>query len=244
MALGSRTHACPPVLAVRSLWLVAFTALGPGCFDPTETDDDPTEVATEGATDGATDDAAESTAAAQDEAGAETTGATGDSGGDPADPAAACAEYCGLVTDHCEGELSQYAGTAVCEATCAQMPLGTPEDSLGNTVGCRTFHALLAAESPEPHCHHAGPTGDGTCGANCENFCSMTLSTCTGDLAPYPDADTCVAACQGFAAEPVYFADAPDADTFACRMRHLTLAAAQPESHCGHLGEASPVCVD
>ena len=240
MAHGPKArHGLPTPVLRRLRWILAIAATVPGCFDPTETEQDTEQVAaTEGAA--ATGGQDETTGAAEDGAAAESTGA----GGDAADPAAACAEYCGLIDDHCEGELAQYAGTALCEATCAQMPLGTPEDTLGNTVGCRTFHALLAAESAEPHCRHAGPTGDGTCGATCESFCTLALSTCTGDLAPYPDADACIAACEGYPTEPAYFADAPDADTFACRMRHLTLAAAQPETHCPHLGEDSPVCVD
>ena len=231
------------------VWLVALSAPAAGCFDPADEDGEDDAAGATGT--GDADDDGASTDSGDDtgdtDAGNATEGSTGaDEPGedDAGDAEAACAEYCGLVGDHCEGELSQYSGTAVCEATCAQMSPGTPDDALGNTVGCRTFHALLAARSSEPHCRHAGPTGDGTCGASCESFCALALSTCEGDLSPYADADACIAACEGYPVEPLYFADAPDADTFACRMRHLTLAAAQPEVHCLHIGPDSTICVD
>lgn len=245
MAHGRRLSHHPPALLRGALvWVAACGALTPACFDPSGVDEEDTDAVV--GTTGVGDEATEGDVSTGDAGDDGAVGSTGvvDDDGDAADQAEACAEYCGLVGDHCGDELAQYAGTALCEATCAQMPLGTPEDTLGNTVGCRTFHALLAAESADPHCRHAGPAGDGTCGANCESFCSLTLQTCAGELAPYPDADSCIAACEGFAAEPPYSADAPDADTFACRMHHLTLAAVQPDVHCGHIGETSPVCVD
>lgn len=231
-------------------WLVVLGASATGCFDPADEDGEGDD-ATEATGTGDVDDDGTSTASDDDAGDTEardvtggSTGGDGQSEDDAGDPEEACAEYCGLVGDHCEGELSQYSGTAVCEATCAQMSPGTPDDTLGNTLGCRTFHALLAARSPEPHCRHAGPTGDGTCGATCESFCALALSTCEGDASPFADADACIAACQSYPVEPLYFADVPDADTFACRMRHLTLAAAQPDVHCPHIGPESPVCVD
>jgi hypothetical protein len=230
-------------------WLVALSAPATGCFDPADEDGGDGDATEATGTGDSTSDGT-GTAAGDDAGDTERSDAGdgsstgGDAQGEDEGGEAACAEYCELVGDHCEGELAQYSGTALCEATCAQMSPGTPEDSLGNTLGCRTFHALLAARSPEPHCRHAGPTGDGTCGASCESFCALALSTCEGDASPYADADACIAACQGYPTEPLYFAEVPDADTFACRMRHLTLAAAQPDVHCPHIGPESAVCVD
>lgn len=247
-------------MALRSLpfrqtlaWLFASSALATGCFDPSEDDAEDTDAAAaSGSGDtgdtGDTDDEGEANdqggSGSGDAESGGSSGAEGEGDDDATDESQACVEYCSLVGDHCEGELAQYAGTAVCEATCAQMSPGTPDDTLGNTLGCRAFHALLAARSPEPHCRHAGPTGDGTCGASCESFCSLALSICAGALSVYPDADACIAACEAYPAEPPYFAEAPDADTFACRMRHLTLAAAQPDVHCPHIGPDSPICTD
>lgn len=177
----------------------------------------------------------------------------GDTGGDEADDEApddagqleaACEEYCGLIDDHCTDADAQYTGPSTCRSVCAAMDLGDPGDALGNSVECRTFHSVLAAESAVPHCAHAGPTGDGTCGATCESFCSLSLVICNGEQQQWPDADTCIAECQGWNPEPQYTADAPDADTYACRVRHLTLAALQPDIHCSHIGDVSPVCTD
>ncbi|MBV1860069.1 MAG: hypothetical protein KUG77_16775 [Nannocystaceae bacterium] len=179
----------------------------------------------------------------------EGTSGTGDAdassgmGADTGD-AEVCAEYCSLIGDHCEGENAQYNGDAICEATCANMPVGNIGDELGNSASCRTFHAVLAAEVPDTHCAHAGPAGDGTCGANCESFCSVAQTLCSGDLSVYAGTEDCIAACETFATDPPYSADVPDGDSFACRLRHLTLASLQPEVHCGHIAPVSPVCFD
>ncbi len=199
-----------------SLWALGL-ALTTGCFDPDH------GAGLDPSTAGETDEDAET------------------SGGE--DPAAACADYCSLVTDHCADDLAQYSGSALCESTCLNIPPGADGDELGNTVACRTFHAVLAAEGPDVHCAHAGPAGDGTCGADCESFCSIAASTC-GDLSPFASSEVCVSACEAFPTEPAYFAGVPDGDSFACRLRHLTLASLQPEIHCAHIGPDSPVCVD
>lgn len=164
---------------------------------------------------------------------------TGDDGVPAEDP---CPEYCQIVGDHCGAELAQYPGQSICEATCALMDPGEPGDVLGNTVACRAHHAFLAAESADPHCLHAGPTGDTTCGGPCESFCSLAQQACSGELSPFLDTDACIAECEGWDPQPRYFAAVPAGDTYACRMHHLTLAAGQPQTHCSHIGTDSPVC--
>lgn len=215
--------------------------LGSGCFDPAASAGDIADDTTSGT-------AASSEASALGESESESSsGDDSSSSGAPSEAgerAEACATYCEIIGDHCDGTLAQYSGALVCEATCGVMDLGAPEDALGNTVGCRTFHAMLAAEDPDTHCRHAGPAGDGTCGADCENFCALALDVCAGELAAYADADTCIAECSAYDPEPAYSSDAAPADTFACRMHHATLAAAQPEVHCAHIGPVSPVCTD
>ncbi len=177
-------------------------------------------------------------ASSQDTEGDEETGEPDEDG----DQALACQEYCSLIDDHCGEVAPQYPGLSVCQAVCLATAPGASGDALGNSVACRTHHAVLAARTPETHCLHAGPTGDGTCGASCESFCGLALAVCTGDDAPWPDADTCIESCTAWPQEPQYRADVEDADTFACRMRHLTLATLQPELHCAHVDDDSPVC--
>ncbi|MCA9705706.1 MAG: hypothetical protein KDK70_07655 [Myxococcales bacterium] len=211
--------------------LLALGLLGPiACFTPGQAPPLDAETDTE-------------TEAAE---GAETEDPTddGESTGEPSPSQDPCPQYCEVIGDHCEGELAQYPGQAICEATCALMDPGEPGDVLGNSATCRAHHALLAAESPTPHCLHAGPTGDTTCGGPCESFCSLAQQACAGGLSPFADADDCIAECEGWDPEPKYFATIEDGDTYACRMHHLTLAAVQPEGHCGHIGTDSPVCRD
>src|SRR5688572_4784726 len=124
----------------------------------------------------------------------EATEESSSGGGGPS-----CEAYCELMADHCEDDLAQYSGNTACEAACAVMSPGTDDDMLGNTVGCRIHHTILAGEQPDPHCFHAGPAGAGTCGAECESFCTIALATCTGDLAVWPDAEACFADCTMFA---------------------------------------------
>ncbi len=220
---------------IRCTWLfVALTATG--CFDPDHGED-------------------LAPAGGESSSGGGTTGvadaSSGSTGGDEGEESSssssggvdACPEYCSLIGDHCQDDDAQYDGEAICEATCANMPVGDVSDELGNSASCRTFHAVLAAEDPQLHCPHAGPAGDGTCGANCESFCSIAQSVCAGDLAVFSGTEDCIAACEGFPTEPRYTGEIPDEDSFACRLRHLTLASLQPEVHCSHIGLESPVCL-
>lgn len=174
------------------------------------------------------------------------TGAAGESSSGDESAAAEdpCPQYCSLIADHCEPDLAQYSGQVICEATCALMDPGEPGDVLGNTASCRLHHATLAAESPEPHCLHAGPTGDTTCGGPCESFCSLAAVACTDELSPFGSTDGCIAECESWNPEPRYLTTVQTGDSYACRMYHLTLAAVQPAEHCSHIATDSPVCFD
>lgn len=221
--------------------LALLATIAVGCFNP----DDGAEqqpAATEGTSTGTSTGAvaADTSSSSSSSSGDAETSTGADTGGNEE----LCSDYCGLIGDHCEDEFAQYGGDSLCESTCAGMPPGSPGDELGNSATCRTFHAVLAARTPETHCPHAGPAGAGTCGANCESFCTLALNLCEGDLSVYVSAEECIEECEGFEPEPLYSADVPDGDTFACRVRHLTLASLQPEVHCSHLGPDSPVCFD
>ncbi len=212
---------------------LGLIALGLGaCFDPV----DPPNI------DQA--DAADATAGTEDSGDGDGESSSDGEGDEPPSIEELCPNYCELIGDHCQAEFEQFAGRTICEATCVLMAPGEPGDVLGNSVACRTHHALLAAESANPHCLHAGPTGDTTCGGPCENFCGLGQRACPGPLSPFVDVDACIAECEGWDPQPAYFATVPDSDTYACRMHHLTLAALQPDVHCGHIGTESPVCRD
>lgn len=223
----------------RAAWLFSLALVSTGCFDPNHGDDLDLTTGQAGTTEAgssSTGDAAESSSTGDAQAESST-------GGDDGAALQACEDYCGLITDHCQDEVAQYPGTELCESTCANVPQGAAGDELGNSVACRTFHAVLAAEGPEEHCPHAGPAGDGICGSDCESFCSLAASTC-GDLSPFAGSEDCVSQCEAFPNDVEYSAEVPDGDSYACRLRHLTLASLQPEIHCSHIATDSPVCFD
>lgn len=224
--------------------LRAVTVLGAvwavGCFNPGEGEE--IEAGSEGETEAAAEsDDGDDDDDDESEGGDDDDGAADNDDGDAL--AEMCEQYCVVMDDHCQGDLIQYPGVAVCESVCGLMNPGNVGDALGNSVTCREHHALLAAEQADPHCMHAGPSGDTTCGGPCESFCSLALAACS-DEGPFVDADACIAECEQWDPEPRYSAIAQDADTFACRMYHLTLASLQPAIHCSHIGTDSPVCRD
>lgn len=179
--------------------------------------------------------------------------ACGDDGGTPAIDAATaidapvaaqtCANYCSTITANCGAANTMYTSEATCLATCAGWQPGTAADMSGNTLGCRIYHAGVAAGNPGLHCRHAGPGGDGVCGANCEGFCTLAMRACTGQpTPPYASISACMTTCAGFATTPPYDATQTAGNTFACRLYHATAASTAPAIHCAHLGMSSPPC--
>lgn len=223
------------LLGRSALFAGVFVA---GCFSPSDADTDTeADASSTGATNPGT--SMNPTTDPATTSPDPTTGNVDDSTTEaPATPS--CEEYCALVDDHCTAEFAQYSGTTSCEAVCAAMPLGNPGDELGNTVGCRTYHAIVAAEAPDPHCGHAGPGGASVCGAPCESFCTLAAGLCTGADEQYADTESCITECMVFSTD----SDSIEGDTYACRLYHLTVAALQPDVHCPHIVLDSPVCID
>lgn len=168
----------------------------------------------------------------------------GDDGDDsPPDDTLSCDSYCGEIMQNCTGANQQYGTMAECTASCSRWPMGAVADTGGNTLGCRTYHAGAAMTGADVHCRHAGPAGDGVCGANCESFCTLVLGSCTGANAQYNgDMNTCMTACAGYAAMPAYNSMQTGGDTFACRLYHATAASASPDTHCKHTAADSGPC--
>ena len=135
-------------------------------------------------------------------------------------------------------------GCGACEAVCATFTHADPGAMAGNSLECRSYHATNAAEDPAGHCRHAGPSGDGVCGGNCESFCTIAMAICTGDNAQWMLIDDCINDCQTYPIEPPYSTAATTGDSFACRMYHLTLASTEAVPHCSHIGPVSMPCTD
>ncbi len=178
-----------------------------------------------------------------------------------------CNTYCTHLAADCTGANAQIT-MANCMGTCAAFPLGTQADMGGqNTLGCRNYHLQnieVRNMSAATHCPHAGPVGSliaagstAVCGSSaCADFCAMEAKVCGTNAAPvtgvtnrYADTATCMTACAGFATTPEASPTAPAGNTFACRIYHLTNAAAgaTPDvtnTHCGHtLSPATSVCI-
>lgn len=166
----------------------------------------------------------------------------GDDGG--SDPLS-CDNYCTTIMANCTGPANQqYGSMADCMTSCQQYPLGEAFGDTGdNTLGCRAYHATGAMSLPDVHCRHAGPGGDGVCGANCAGFCTLVLGSCTGSNAQYNgDMTTCLNSCNSFATMPSYSASATSGNSFACRLYHATAASGNPGLHCAHTAATSATC--
>ncbi|MBI1944539.1 MAG: hypothetical protein HYS27_02525 [Deltaproteobacteria bacterium] len=149
-----------------------------------------------------------------------------------------CAYYCATVTANCTGGAAQYDNEAACLAACnannLAWPVGTIADTVGNTLGCRQYHAGAAAN--DDHCLHAGPTGGGVCGAYCDTYCDAATANCTAGNALYTDRNACLAACSVMPNDGVV--NAGDGDTVQCRLFHVGAAKADPGTHCPHAGQS------
>jgi hypothetical protein len=180
------------------------------------------------------------------------TSAQADSGG----PTLDCAHYCATSLANCATMEVQYSSLASCMGVCAAFTPGVVGDTSGNTLACRLYHTTAAATMPGmKHCIHGGPAGYAICGTSqCEAFCQIAASACTGANQQWPSTAACMSDCAMFpGAVPNVPAGAPDYSTavasgnsFACRMYHLTVAASDAASaamHCPHIVLASPVCM-
>lgn len=162
---------------------------------------------------------------------------------DAAGQAQTCASYCALIGGNCTAANQQYPDTTACMATCMHIAPGTAADTSGNTLGCRIYHADAAGANPGLHCRHAGPGGDGACGANCAGFCTLVMAACAGQATqPYPDMNTCLASCNGFAVTPTYSTSTTSGNSLACRLYHAVAASTAPGIHCPHTAATSATC--
>lgn len=168
-----------------------------------------------------------------------------------------CATYCTHLAADCKDADAQL-NPANCMGTCMAFTPGTQADISGNTLGCRNYHLQNIEVRNMPasqHCPHTGPIGGLAAGATsvcgtspCDDFCELQTKVCGTDANPvaavaadhrYTDLNACKAACGGFTKTPEPSPTVQSGNTFACRVYHLTNAAAQTtaagtNAHCGH----------
>jgi len=154
-----------------------------------------------------------------------------------------CATYCGNITAACTGVNEQYSTNAYCLSVCSVLDLGATDSSseTGNTVGCRAYHANVSATVPDPHCSHAGPSGNKTCGgenSTCEAYCTIAMKACVGNHSFFPSKGFCMAACMAF--NQTGLVGATSGNSVFCHLYHAGAAigsTANANLHCPH---ASP----
>lgn len=68
-----------------------------------------------------------------------------------------CSDYCETYFENCtDSEANTYDDEDDCLVTCfnAEWPFG-PVEGEPNSLQCRSLHARLAADNPDPHCFHS-----------------------------------------------------------------------------------------
>lgn len=214
--------------AISILWAVALLGL-PGCPGGDDGDTGASGSTgmdgSSGSSDGSEGSSGEPT----------TTGVDSSSGEPPVE--LSCAAYCETYTSACQ-DFSEYANAQHCLDNCAQWPEGAPEDVAGDSLGCRTYHATVAASTDaDLHCPHSGPSGDGVCVAEdaptCDLYCTRYFGNCTDDLNLWTDMTECMDTCATW-----YPGAATDdsGHSIGCRAYYANLAAGDPDLHCPNAG--------
>lgn len=153
-----------------------------------------------------------------------------------------CTEYCETVMKACTGNFSVYSSRDSCLGACKALPPGDPIEPIGANVACRKKQAEFALSTKEPaaYCPSAGPGGAGTCGSNCDSYCTLLQATCPTQ---YGAMANCPQACAALKDTGRFDANADhDGDTVQCRLVHVSNAAGNasaPPTHCPHAGFVS-----
>jgi len=94
-----------------------------------------------------------------------------------------CEYFCALVMGTCTGANQAYTNSTICMSQCATLPVSVTRDPIptsGNTVSCRTYHAMVASTSAANaliHCPHTTFMSTGaTCGASGGSAAGLSAS--------------------------------------------------------------------
>jgi hypothetical protein len=155
-----------------------------------------------------------------------------------------CETYCDTVASNCTGAVAVYTTNDTCLGFCGHLPVGTAGDEQGDSAECRLTQADNAASTGEPdvHCPIAGPAGGGTCGTNCDAFCTVFQQVCGDSFdQAYPDLAACRTDCQANIPDVgSYDATMSSGDSVQCRLWHLAAASVDPGVHCPHAAGEPP----
>jgi hypothetical protein len=157
------------------------------------------------------------------------------------------AYYCSLMAYSCRDDDAVYDDVEQCLAVSALFETGAPDAFGNNTLRCRRLHAYFSLGTEKAlHCRHAGPTGDGGCGDNCDAFCRIARQGCPGafedEFGSVVGADphtACVESCSGLpdagrggfgTGENLYSVNTtPPPGTLKCRTLNAVRALATPD---------------
>ncbi len=127
----------------------------------------------------------------------------------------------------------------------------------GDTLQCRLVHTSAATVDPTTHCVHAelqpqpttpcqdmtapdppqGPvrrrSDAGSSPPDCDSFCQLEMTECTGDQQIYQTLDQCKAVCNAL---PKGTVGDTSQNTVGCRKYHSYNAMLDPDTHCSHTG--------
>jgi len=161
-----------------------------------------------------------------------------------------CTTYCNLFLQNCNasnsGNITFYSDFQNCMDVCASFPIGYDNETSGNSVGCRTYHAgAPALADPAFHCPHASSHGGFVCGDYCDAYCSIGRFNCnptngwplegSSDLWNTGDSG-CHTICNTIYDVGVVGNDF-SGNTLACRLYHAQASYSLGLVHCSH---ASP----
>ncbi|HVU52778.1 MAG TPA: hypothetical protein VHL80_18985 [Polyangia bacterium] len=190
--------------------------------------------------------------------------ATTGTGGMMGASAATCATYCTDIMKACTGANQQYSDMANCMKICSYMPQGLPADTGTDSVNCRINYTNdKTVADTATRCRGAGPESYGTCGEDCNTFCTVATSYCSAaggyaGTAPYKSFDDCKMYCEQWnrltdptvttgAYNTMYMSGAnPDDTAFECRSYYLFIQALQSSTaqtmNCPQIANPSPKC--
>jgi hypothetical protein len=152
-----------------------------------------------------------------------------------------CDTYCSLFHAACP--------TGVLPDDCEQKCLGLEDTGsfdvnanyYNDTLQCRFVHISVATIMPEEHCPHAALPANGPCLGmdpttivpDCDSFCHLEMTECTGSLQQYETPQQCQDVCNALDKGT---ADDESGNTVACRKYHSYNALLDPMTHCPHTG--------
>ncbi len=167
-----------------------------------------------------------------------------------------CESYCQLYQAACQADQPQLDVTpqydptkcaAACEGLRDTGSFDTDANYTGDTLQCRLVHTSAATVNPGEHCVHAqlqaqgqampapGPCLDDPkkVKPDCDSYCQLELTECSGAKAVYEDSAQCHAVCEALDKGEV---TDTSQNTVGCRKYHSYNALVDPDTHCPHTG--------